>query len=124
MAFEASDKYRILKFLCYPAKTLTPNSLNYSKILADKLEGLPEEAEDQVVEILDRLDELDDSLKGAVNQSGVKKIDDIEFFGADEGNKLQELRKERNRLIGELSNILDIRSMCKGGFPSMGNVCV
>lgn len=123
MAFDNTEKHKIMRFLCYPANTLVPESTSYSKITADRLLNIPEEAEDEVRSILERISDLDDGLVAGVGQAGVKKIDDIEFFSSKEGgSKLDELRKERKRLIGEISSILDIPSMCRGS--GMGNICV
>lgn len=122
MAFTAEEKYKIIRFLGYPANTLKEGSLSYSKILSDRLLSVETAAEAEIRLILDRIIALDEGLATAVDQSGVKRIDDIEFFGGDQGgSKLAELRKERMRLIKELSQLLDINMVSSG---SMGNVCV
>jgi hypothetical protein len=122
MAFTSEEKYKIIRFLGYPANTLRQGSLSYSKIISDRLLDLESPAEEEVRGILDRLDALDTSLQSGVSQAGVKRIDDIEFFGASEGaTKLEELRRERRRLIKELAMLLDICAMTSG---SMGDVCV
>lgn len=121
MAFTDEEKYKIIRFLGYPANTLKTDSLSYSKIISDRLLNVETAAEDEIRLIIDRIIALDEGLVTAVDQSGVKRIDDIEFFGASDGSKLSELRKERSRLIKELAMMLDIRMMSGG---SMGNVCV
>lgn len=122
MAFTDAQKYKIIRLLGYPLNTLDPDSLSYSKIIADRLLSVPAAAEEEVTGILTRLEELDTQLVSAVNSTGVKKIDDIEFFSSSEGNKIDELRKERRKLIKELAMMLDIRLLSGGG--SMGTVCI
>ncbi len=122
MAFTDGEKYKIVRFLGWPANTIVTGSIGYSKIFSDHLVGLATEAETEVRSILTRIGALDTSLATAINQAGVKKIDDIEFFGAaDGGTKTDELRRERRRLIKELSSLLDIAVMGGGG---MGNVSI
>lgn len=123
MAFTTVEKIKILKFLGYPANTINPDSLSYSKIISDRLLLVLPEAEQEVRTYLDRLDSIDDSLVAAVDSTGVKRIDDIEFFGSqDGGTKLSALRSERNRIIKELAVMLDICMKSSGGLPTMGNV--
>ena len=120
MAFTSEEKYKIIRYLGYPANTLVPTSLSYSKIISDRMLSLEAQAEEEVRSILDRIVEIDSGLQSAVSQAGVKRIDDIEFFGSkDGGDKLSELRRERRSLIKELSQLLDIALM---GGGSMGNV--
>ena len=123
MAFTTGEKIKILKFLGWPSNTINPVSLSYSKIISDRLLVVLPEAEEEVKTYLDRLDALDVSLVAAVDSTGVKKIDDIEFFGSqDGGTKLSALRSERNRIIKELAIMLDIAMVNQGGLPTMGNV--
>jgi len=122
MAFTTSEKIKILKFLGWPSNTINSVSISYSNIINDRLLLVLPEAEEEVRTYLDRLDALDASLIAAVDSTGVKKIDDIEFFGASDGTKLAALRSERNRIIKELAIMLDIAMMNQGGLPTMGNV--
>lgn len=122
MAFTESEKYRIIRYLGWPANTLVPTSLSYSKIVSDRLLNVADPAIEEVREMLDRIKALDASRTAAVDSSGVKAIDDIQFFGKGDGTKLEELLQERKRLIKELSQILDLVSY--DGGSSMGNVCI
>lgn len=123
MAFTTGEKIKILKFLGWPANTINPDTLSYSKIVSDRLLLVLPEAEEEVKAYLDRLDAIELSLVAAVDSTGVKKIDDIEFFGSqDGGTKLSALRSERNRIIKELAIMLDISCHNMGGLPTMGNV--
>lgn len=123
MAFTTTEKIKILKFLGWPANTINSQSLSYSKIVSDRLLLVLPEAETEVRAYLTRLEAIETSLVGAVDSSGVKKIDDIEFFGAADGTKLSALRNERNRIIKELATMLDLAIMGGGSIPNMGNVC-
>ena len=122
MAFTTGEKIKILKFLGYPANSVNPDSLSYSKIISDRLLLVLPEAEEEIKAYLDRLDAIDLSLVAAVDSTGVKKIDDIEFFGNQDGTKLSALRSERNRIIKEMAIMLDICMKNAGGLPSMGDV--
>lgn len=122
MAFTTSEKIKILKFLGWPANTINSESLSFNKVVSDRLLLVLPEAEEEVRAYLDRLDALDTSLVAAVDSTGVKKIDDIEFFGAQDGTKLSALRSERNRIIKELAIMLDIAMLNQNGLPTMGNV--
>lgn len=122
MAFTTGEKIKILKFLGYPANSVNPDSLSYSKIISDRLLLVLPEAEEEIKAYLDRLDAIDLSLVAAVDSTGVKKIDDIEFFGNQDGTKLSALRSERNRIIKEMAVMLDICMKNAGGLPSMGDV--
>lgn len=122
MAFTTGEKIKILKFLGYPANSVNPDSLSYSKIISDRLLLVLPEAEEEIKAYLDRLDAIDLSLVAAVDSTGVKKIDDIEFFGNQDGTKLSALRSERNRIIKEMAIMLDICMKNPGGLPSMGDV--
>lgn len=122
MAFTTSEKIKILKFLGWPANTINSESLSFNKVVSDRLLLVLPEAEEEVRAYLDRLDALETSLVAAVDSTGVKKIDDIEFFGAQDGTKLSALRSERNRIIKELAIMLDIAMLNQNGLPTMGNV--
>lgn len=120
MAFTEADKYRIIRYLGWPANTLVSTSLSYSKIVSDRLLSVADPAIEEVRELLDRIKAVDASRTSAVDSSGVKSIDDIEFFGKGDGTKLEELLKEKKRLVIELSEILDIAVYNRSS--SMGNV--
>ena len=124
MAFSDDDKYRIIRLLGWPANTLNPNSLSYQNIIASRLLYIPEQAEGDVLDLVDRINSLDTELRAAVSSAGIKKIDDIEFFGEMDGSKTKELRAERRRLLIELASTLDIAlgPGASGGGGIMGNI--
>ena len=125
MAFTEPQKLKIVRLLGWPFNTIVEGTMSYSKTIADKLLSVPSDAEATVLALVTRIENLDTGLTAAVGQSGVKKIDDIEFFGAsDGGTKMEELRKERKRLIKELAAMMDIAMGPGASGGSMGNVIV
>lgn len=123
MAFTVTEKIKILKYLGYPANTINPGTTSFSNIVNSRLLLVLPEAETEVREILIRIAAADTSLSAGVDAAGIKRIDDIEFFGDSEGSKLSATRTERNRLIRELATLLDLGYGNAGGLPGMGNVC-
>lgn len=125
MAFTGAQKVKILQYLGWPGNTINPDALSYSKIISDRLLFVLPDVETVVADLLTKLAAVETSQSTALDSTGVKKIDDIEFFGNADGTKLQALQKEKNRLIRELASLLDIAfgPGFSGGVPSMGNVC-
>lgn len=114
MALDDTQKMRILRFLCYPYGTLDNTSLDYSKIVSDKLAKVDGAAQVEVEQLISWIDETDDQIDKAINSAGVKSVDDIEFFGDGEGSKSDVLRRDRGRYLSDLSALLGIPSMCRG----------
>ena len=102
MALTNPQKYTILRYLGWPVKTIDPTSLSYSKILSDRL-SVPEDCEDMLQELLDRVETIDEQLQAMVARSNVKQVDDIQFFE----NGSSELRGERKKVIREIACMLD-----------------
>lgn len=123
MAFTSAQKSTIIRLLCYPYGTLVTTSLDYSKIVSDKLSNIADEAQTEAEKLLEWIDQTDDQIDSAINTAGIKRIDDIEFFGGNgEMSKADVLRKEKKRYLSDLASLLGIPSQCGGG--NMGNVCV
>lgn len=118
MAFATNEKFTIIRLLGWPAGTIISGNLNFSNIIASRLENLTAEVEEQVRTLFGRLDTLDAHLQTAISRAGVKQIDDIQL----RDNEIEILRKERNLVIKELSQMLDIPKM--SGSSSMGCVTV
>ncbi len=119
MAFSESEKYKIIRYLCWPAGVLDPNNTSYSKIISDRLTNVLSGAETEARLVLNKIIDLDSKQSASVSQAGVKKIDDIEFFG----NAPDVLRREKRKAVEELSSLLGIANLCSGG-GVIGNVCV
>lgn len=104
MALSQTQKYNVLRYLGWPIRTIDPTSLSYSKIISDRLDQFPSDAEDILAGILTRLSNLDSQLAKQVVKANIKAIDDIQFFE----NGTFELRKERVKIIKELASLVDI----------------
>jgi short-subunit dehydrogenase involved in D-alanine esterification of teichoic acids len=90
--------------------------LDYSKIITDKLNAIADEAQTEVEQLLEWIEQTENQLDKAINSAGVKRIDDIEFFGggSDGPSKTQELRKEKQKYLNELSDFIGIPNRCSG----------
>lgn len=121
MALDDTQKMRILRFLCYPYGTLDNTSLDYSKIVSDKLAKVDGAAQVEVEQLIDWIDQTDDQLDKAINSAGLKRVDDIEYYADGEGSKSDSLRRDKSRYLSDLSSLLGIPSMCRGRM--MGKVC-
>jgi hypothetical protein len=106
----AQEKAKIVLHLGWPAKTIISGSTDYSKIFSDRLENLTAPFEQEVRIILEKLLKNDDSLEEARLRLGAKKVDGIEL----RDDELYQLRKEKKRLLHQLSDLLDLEIMKSG----------
>lgn len=116
MAFSELEKVRILRRLNWPPTTIDSTSLDYSKIVSDRLTNASTIVQSEVRIYLDRLEKMDEKLDKAICRAGVKSIDDIEL----RDNEIDIIRRERNKVIKEMAVLLNIRPL---GLSPMGNVC-
>lgn len=119
MALTQTQKQQVVFYLCWSGKSIISGSTDYNSQVSDALNNLNSDIENQVIDLLTKLDNIDSKLANAANRSGVKSIGDIEFF---DNSALDNLRSERRRLGKLLGQLLDIPYKCGGG--SMTNVCV
>lgn len=117
MALTAQEKYDIVYYLGWPGKTLIPNSTDYSKVIADRLENLNAQIEVIVRRLLERAKMLDTALTDAVCRLSAKRVDEIEM----NSDELLQLRNERKKVLGELSSLVDVPYLKAGGGAS---VCI
>lgn len=116
MAFTDDQKYSIIFALCHDGKILTVGSTSYSKILADRLENLPAQVEAKALELVTKIEAAKTLLESSGTKDNIKRIDEIEFDTTySRSNKLKEL----NRLLKELSNLLDIPNRCSSSGGGM-----
>lgn len=111
MALSQEDKYRVIFALCHTGKILEPNSTHFNSVINDRLNNLNAFIESQVLSLLTKIE----ASKLALNSTGkdnVKRIGDIEL-DTELGRPLK--IRELNRLLSELSNLLDIPNRCKSG---------
>lgn len=104
MALEADEKLKVVRLLGWPGLVLTPTSQSYNSTVNTRISNLPEEVEDEVRVLLLRIEGLDEKREAALCRASTKKIDDIEL----NENELTILGNERKKLIGELSDLLEI----------------
>lgn len=119
MALSLEDKHRIIYHLGLPGKTLLQDSTHYNSVVVSRLTNLDIYIEDKVCEILDELDTARTSLQGSASKGNVKRIGDIEL----DTDKTRDLAmSEYQRLVKELSVLLDINTTKRSG-PNF-NVCL
>ena len=116
MALTATEKVKIVTDLGWPAKTVIDGSIHYSNWVDDRLTDLTPEIEACVRDLLSRLEKMDAKLEKATCRVSVKQVDGITF----RDDEIRILRRERWRIIGELSDMLDIPAKSR----NMGSVCV
>ena len=110
MALSAQEKADIIFQLGWPAKTLIQGSTDYSKIISDRLSNLTDEIELNIRAWLDKLAKIDATIEAAICRLSAKRVGDIET----NPNELYELRKEKKRILMELSDMLDIEILRSG----------
>lgn len=104
MAFTDTEKFRIVRLLGWNAGVIISGNTSYSKIISDRLTGLPSAVETEARDILARLIDLEEKREEALSRASTKQVDDI-ILNTDE---LNILAKERGRWVRELSDMLDI----------------
>lgn len=117
-----SQQKTILRLLCYPRGTIDPTSMDYSNIITRQLTGIDGEDQEQTELILQWIDQTEDQIDKAVNSAGVKRVDDIEFFGNADGTKTDVLQSQLAKYLKQLSDWLGIPNRC-AGCGSMGSIC-
>lgn len=111
MALTDSEKGEAIYFLGYPAKTLVAGSIDYSRRVAERFENLPDHFEVRIRKTMTRLRAVDEKMDDAVNRYAVKDLDGIQL----NENERSQLIAERNRLLLQLSHLLDLPPVKKGG---------
>lgn len=115
------DKYRVIFALCLNGEVITESSVNFNSIVRDRLNVNNQFIEDQVSSLLGKIDLIKTRLESSPKNSNVKKIGDIEL-DTDKSHSL--IMKEYNRLLSELSKLLDIPCQCKTGSNRNVSVCL
>lgn len=109
MALSNLQKLTVLKYLGLPLTSIDSTKLAFSNIINNRLNDVTGDYQTLVEDTLAKLEGTDQRLAKALTRAGVKAIDDIEFFGENAGRtEFQILRSEKNNLIIELANLLDI----------------
>ena len=125
MALSPEQKFTVIRLLGWPAATLVPGDMSYSKIISDKLDRFPEGAEPQLLPLLTKYATLETKIDTSTTRAGLKRLDDIEFFGSEGGSsEMTVLLKERKRIVREIASLLDIAIGPGARGCSMGNISI
>lgn len=114
-------KYKVIIELCYPGTVLDPASVNFNSIVRDRLTIDNQYIEEEVKSILDKIALIKTQLETSPTKSNVKRIGDIEL---DTGIGHSLIKKEYNRLLSNLSTLLDLPCLCKTGSNRNVSVCL
>ncbi len=117
MALTSLEKTKIIQLLGYGAKTIQVGSVIFNKVLNDRLDNIPDDAETIVREYLAKIEKNEDQIASETARMGVIQIDDIKL--TDSG--ALSVRGERKRWSKELALFLDI-PMSGGGSGNMVSV--
>lgn len=96
--------YAILRYLGWPVRTIDPTSVSYSSYISQQLSLFPADALSILTGLVSRVATIDLELQAMISRANVKAIDDIQFF--EDGTF--DLRRERSRVITEISCMVDI----------------
>lgn len=118
MALTDFQKHEIVRLLGWSGKSLIEGSLDYNTVMVSRLNNLNSHIEGQVITLLDRIEVMDQKLEKAMSRAAVKIIGDITL----NENEFYLLRKERKKLLKELSDLLGIEII--GSVNGMMSVCV
>jgi hypothetical protein len=119
MAFSTEEKQKIVRVLGWPYGVIVTTSLDYNNVVNTKLSSTTTDSEEATRLLLSRLDSLDTQLEKALCRTAATQVGDIKM-NADE---IPTLRRERKRVIMELSEFLGIAYISNIG-SGMSNVCV
>jgi hypothetical protein len=110
----------VLFYLGWPGKTNVVGSTHYNSVIASRLINLIPEIVGQVTNWLNRIQTIDGILANqSIYRASTLEIGDIKLNEAE----MVVLRKERRRIIGELSDVLDI-DVIKSSGGSMVSITV
>lgn len=104
MALSSTQKYCVINYLGWAAKTLQVGSTHYSKTIDDRLSTLPAEAEPKVLEYLDQMEKIRGQIEEAQCRLSASQIGDIrtnEF-------EIEKLRAQESYWLRRLSEWVDI----------------
>lgn len=112
MALSSKQKHKVVFYLGWSGLTLVSGSTQYNSVVNDRLGvTLNTDIENLVKGLLERLEMLDEALDSAICRLAASKVDNIDM----NPREIEQLKKERKRLIRELSDHLDIPIDKSGG---------
>jgi len=107
MAFTVQQQQDIIYYLGWPGKTILINSTHYNSVIASRLINLIPAIEAQANALVDRIKGIDKVLIASINRASTLEVQDIKLNPRER----ETLRAERKKIIGELSDLLDIDIM-------------
>lgn len=111
MALSQAEKHDVVYFLGWSGLTIVTGSTQYNSVVVDRLKNLTPDIERLVRGLLSRLKGIDQRLESALCRVSTKAVDNIQI----NDNEIPMLRKERMKLVRELSDYLDIPVEKSGG---------
>jgi hypothetical protein len=111
MALSDKDKHKVVYYLGWTGTTLIAGNVHYNSVVNDRLIDLNTYIESLTKGLLERLDMIEESLTQARCRLAAASVDNITM----NEREIEHLKKEKRRLIRELSDHLDIPIMKSGG---------
>lgn len=115
MALTLQQQQDIVYYLGWPGKTIIQGSTHYNSVIASRLINLNDVIEAQAIALVTRIVNIDTILVKYTSRALVLEIQDIKLNPAEAAR----LRTERRKIIGELSDLLDIDVNKSGGGGSV-----
>lgn len=119
MALTDQEKTDIIFQLGWPGDTIIQGSTGYNNTITDRVNDLSAPIELRVRGLLARVFKVDAALEAAICRLSAKEVGDIVL----RDDELYQLRREKKRILRELSDLLDIPIMRQGDGGGI-SVCV
>jgi len=122
MALTDTEKLKVVRLLGWPGHVLTVGSMSYNNTVVKKLEALSTPMEEALRLLLETVEGLDAKREAALCRASTKEVGDIVL----NENELTILTTERRRLLGEISDLLELMIFPGSSQANRGmvNVCV
>lgn len=111
MALSTQQQQDIVYYLGWPGKTLLQGSTHYNSVVASRLINLIPEIENQANALVCRIKKIDEVLQASICRMSTLEVQDIKLDPAESAK----LRRERRIILSELSDLLDIDVIKRGG---------
>lgn len=109
MALSAKQKARTIYYLGWPGLTIVSGSTHFNSVVNDRLNASDSNSEIErlVKELLTKLEACDNALEDAKCRLTASQVDSLKM----NPDEIRQLKKERSRMVRELSDHLDIPIM-------------
>ncbi len=118
MAFTTQQMQDIIYYLGWPGKTILQASTHYNSVVYSRLINLIPEIELQAAALIKRIKDIDSVLVQSIARASTLEVQDLKINPYER----ESLRKERRKIIAELSDLLDIDIMKSSGGGQIGLV--